>query len=188
MPSYLTAVNGSRISRAYAEAMASAPITRTMLATYEFRHPNFTDDNGDPIAIRIVNDFTDLDATIETGAPLDANAEVTFTACPVSASGPEEGDTSTVPTIALTVDGVSGHIIEHLDQALLSADPIEVTERIYASDDTGAPARLPVITMILRSIQVGDVSVTANATFFDLTNTAFPKKEYTEAEHPGLAQ
>lgn len=187
MPTYLDPVNGSAISEAYAEAMTSAPIRRVMLATYEFRHPNFLDEHGAVTAIRIINDFVNVTATLEADAPMDPGEAVEFTALPVTVTGPEEGDTGTVPSISLTVDGVSGHISEHLDQALLSAVPIEVTERIYASDDLTGPHRLPVITMILRGISVGDVTMSATASFFDTSNTTFPRKEYTTAEYPGLA-
>lgn len=185
MTTYLDPVNGSRISEAYAEAMSSAPITRVMLATYEFRHPNFLE-NGVVVPIRIVNDFVDITAQLEATAPVDSSTFVDFTACPVTVSGPEEGDTGTTPSLAIQVDGVSGHISEQLDAALLSPTPVSVTERLFASDDLSGPARLPAITMILRSIVVNDVSVNAQASFYDPTNNSFPRKEYTLAEHPGL--
>jgi len=185
MTTYLPPINGSKVSDAYAEAMTSPPITRVMLATYEFRHPLFLE-NGVVTPIRIVNDFIDIQAKLEATAPVDASTAVTFTALPVTVSGPEEGDTSSVPAISLTIDGVSGHISEQLDAALLSAEVVRVTERIYASDDLEAPARLPVITMILRSVIVGDITVSAQASFYDPSNNSFPRKEYTPDEHPGL--
>jgi len=186
MTTYLDPVNGSRISQAYAEAMSSAPITRVMVATYEFRHPNFLE-GGVVTPIRVVNDFTNIRAKLESAAPVGADTFVEFTAMPVSVNGPEEGDTSSVPSLSINVDGVSGHIAEQLDEALLSATPVEVTERIYASDDLTAPARMPPITMILRTINVTDVTVSAQASFYDPANNAFPRKEYTLAEHPGLS-
>jgi len=185
MTTYLPPVNGSKVSDAYAEAMSSAPITRVMLATYEFRHPDFKE-NGVVTAIRVVNDFVDIVARLEPASLVDANTYVTFTAVPVLVSGPEEGDTSSVPSISIQVDGVSGHIAEQLDAALLSPYPVKVTERIYASNDLDNPARLPAITMVLRSIIVGDVTVNAQASFYDPSNNTFPRKEYTVDEHPGL--
>lgn len=185
MITYLPAVNGSKVSQAYAEAMASPPITRVMLATYEFRHPLFLE-NGVVTPIRIVNDFVDIQVRLEADAPFNASTVVVFTALPVTITGPEEGDTSSVPSISLVIDGVSGHISEQLDAALLSASVVHVTERVYASDALEAPARLPVITMILRAIVVGDVTVSAQASFYDPSNNSFPRKEYTPGEHPGL--
>lgn len=185
MTTYLPPVNGSKVSDAYAEAMASSPITRVMLATYEFRHPDFKE-NGVVTPIRVVNDFVDILAKLEAGAPADPSTYVTFTAVPVSVSGPEEGDTSAVPSISIVVDGVSGHIAEQLDAALLSPSPVYVTERIYSSNDMEAPARLPPVTMILRAVVVGDVAVNASASFYDPSNNSFPRKEYTPAEYPGL--
>lgn len=185
MTTYLDPVNGSKISEAYAEAMSSAPITRVMLATYELRHPNFIE-NGVVTPIRIVNDFVNIVAQLEAAAPVDANTYVTFTAMPVDVTGPDEGDTGSVPALQIQIDGVSGHLAEQLDAALLSATSVSVTERMYASDDLDGPARLPAITMILRSVIVGDVTVSASASFYDPSNNSFPRKEYTEAEYPGL--
>lgn len=186
MPLYQQPINGSRISEAYAEAMASAPLTRVMLSTYEFRHPNFVDASGAPAPIRAVNDFTDVLAQLEANAPVNPSTYVVFSACPVSVTGPEDGDTGATPTLSVTIDGVSGQISAQLDLALLSAVPVYLTERIYASDDLSGPARLPVITMVLRGITVNDVTVTASASFYDPANNTFPRKEYTAAEHPGL--
>jgi hypothetical protein len=187
MPAYLPKINGLRISAAYAEAMASAPITRVMLSTYEFNHPNFRDTLGAVESIRIVNDFTDLVATIEAGAPMDAGTEVTFTAVPCTVTGPGEGDTGEAQVISLTVDGVSGELAAQLDLALGSNVPVTVLERIYASDDLAGPAQLPVLEMILRNVNVSDVSVTAQPTFFDASNSTFPRTEYSKAEYPGLS-
>lgn len=183
--SYLDPVLGSKISEAYAEAMASAPITVQVFETYELRHPNFIE-NGVLTPIRVVNELTDVVARLEADAPVDASTYVTFTAMPVTSSGPDENDTGTVASVSLVIDGVSGHIAEQLDLALLSPTPVYVTQRFYTSNDLSAPARLPVITMNLRNVVVGDVTVSAQATFYDPSNNSFPKKEYTEAEHPGL--
>lgn len=186
MTTYLDPVNGSRISQTYAEAMTGAAITIVMLETYELRHPNFIE-NGAVTPIRVVNEFTDVVAQLESTAVVNPNTYVTFTALPVTSSGPDENDTSGTPAVTLQIDGASGHIAEQLDLALLSAVPVAVTQRIYASNDLSAPARMPVINMILRSVIVGDVTVSASATFYDPSNNSFPRKEYVEAEHPGLA-
>lgn len=187
MPTYLPAINGLRVSQAYAEAMASAPITRVMVSTYEFNHPDFVDEHGANEAIRIVNEYTDMSFTLESTAPMNPSATVLFTAVPCRVSGPNESDGGEVQGLSLEVDGASGEIAKQLDRALNSPIPVTVMERIYASDDTSGPAQLPIIPMTLRNVSVGDVTVTANPTFFDASNNSFPRTEYSKAAYGGLA-
>lgn len=187
MPVYLPAINGLRVSQAYAEAMAAAPITRVMVSTYEFNHPLFIDKNGAVEAIRIVNEYTDMSFTLEAAAPMNPGAFVLFTAVPCRVSGLNEGDGGEAQGVSLEVDGASGEIAAQLDRALNSAVPVTMMERIYASDDTSGPAQLPILPMTLRNVIVGDVTITANPTFFDPSNNSFPRTEYSKAAYPGLA-
>ena len=187
MPTYQDPVNGVAFSEAYAEAIATARIDRVMLATYELRHPAFEDENGDPMAVRIVNDHADLTATLEATAPMDPGTAVLFTALLVEVSGPDEADGGQAPAIMFAVDGVSQLLVAQLDRALSALDPVTVTERIYASDDLTAPAVTPVLTMTLRDVQVTETRVTARAVFYDPSNRGFPKQEYTQAQYPGLS-
>lgn len=187
MPVYLPAINGLRVSQAYAEAMASAPITRVMVSTYEFNHPDFIDENGANEAIRIVNEYSDMSFTLESTAPMDPNATVLFTAVPCRVSGPNEGETGEAQGITLEVDGASGQIALQLNRALNSPIPVTMLERIYASDDPSGPAQLPILPMTLRNVSVGDVTVSANPTFFDPSNNSFPRTEYSKAAYGGLA-
>jgi len=185
MPTYQTPVNGVSFSKAYAEAMAIAPVSRVMLATYELRHPSFVD-NGAAYAIRIVNDYQDLTATLESTAPVNPSIAVLFKALPVEVSGPDENDGGQTPAISFAVDGVSQLLVQQLDYALATLVPVTITERIYASDDLTAPAVTPVLTMTLRDVQVTDTRVTAKAVFYDPSNRGFPRQEYTSAQYPGL--
>jgi len=187
MPVYLPAINGLKVSQAYAEAMSSELITRVMVLCYEFNHPEFVDENGDQEAIRIVNEYLDMTMTLEPGAPMNGGEAVLFTALPCRVSGPNEGDSGEAQGISLEVDGVSGELVERLRLALNSSAPVTVMERIYASDDLSGPAQLPVLQMILRNVSVGDVTVTANPTFFDASNNPFPRTEYSKEEYAGLA-
>ena len=187
MPTLQSAVNGVAFSVAYAEAMAMAPTTRVMLATYELRHPAFLDASGALYAPRIVNDHQDLLATLEASAPLNAGAAVTFTALPVEVSGPDEHDTGSASTISISIDGVSALIVPQLDYALTTLVPVTITERIYASDDTSAPAVSPVLTMTLRDVVVTETRITAKALVYDPANIGFPRREYTIGQYPGLS-
>lgn len=187
MPDYLPALHGVTFSEAYAEAIAVAPATRAMLDTLEMRHSEFRDENGNPYAIRIVNDHEDLTATLEADAPMDAGEEVLFLALPIEVSGPDETDSSETPSISIAVDGVSQHVVKQLDLAVQTLEPVLITFRVYASDDTSGPAMLPAITMTLRDVEVGEMRITARASFFDPTNRAFPRQDYVAASYPGLS-
>ena len=187
MPTFLPPLNGVAFSAAYAEAIAVAPVGRVMLPTYELRHPSFVDPaTGLLYAIRIVNDHADLTATLEATAPVNAGAAVLFTALPIEVSGPDESDSGSTPAITFAIDGVSQLLVQQLDYALATLVPVTVTERIYASDDTSAPAVTPVITMTLRDVVVTDTRVTAKAMFYDPSNRGFPRQEYTNAQYPGI--
>ena len=157
-----------------------------MLETFELRHPGFRQD-GAPYVPRIVNDHANLTATLEADAPVDAGQAVLFTACGVEASGPDETDSGEAPAISISIDGVSSLLADQLDYAATSLDPVLMTIRIYASDDTSAPAVLPVTTMTLRDVVVTETRVTARAVLFDATNQIFPRAEYTRAQYPGLS-
>lgn len=185
MPTFLPAVNGVAFSVAYAEAIATATVTRVMLATYELRHPGFLQ-NGVLYTPRIVNDHADLLAKLEAGAPVDADTYVLFTALPVEVSGPDESDSGTAPSIGIAIDGVSQLLVQQLDYALATLIPVTITERIYAADDLSGPAVSKVLTMTLRDVVVTDTRVTAKAVFYDPSNRGFPRQEYTNATNPGL--
>ena len=187
MPAYQPRLGGTRISEAYAEAMASAPITRVMLACYELNHSLFIDTAGNLEAIRFVNDYVPLLAQLEAGAYLNANTYVVFESLPVTVNGLKEGDSGETQMVSISIDGVSGEIAKQLNYAIGSTEPVYLTERIYASDDLTGPARLPVLRMILRNVQVTETTVSADATFFDAANNTFPRTEYTTAEYPGLS-
>lgn len=186
MPNFQDPVNGVSFSEAYAEAIVTARVDRVMLATYELRHPAFTE-NGSTYAIRIVNDHADLTAKLEATAPVNANTFVLFTALPVEVSGPDESDSGSAPAIMFAIDGVSQILVKQLDYALSTLVPVTVTERIYASDDLTGPAVTPVLTMTLRDVKVTDTRVTARAVFYDPSNRGFPKQEYTQPNYPGLS-
>ncbi len=186
MPDYLDPINGVAFSQAYAEAIAVAPVGRVMLATYELRHPAFVDASGALYAVRIVNDHADLVATLEDTAEVDAGEDVTFTALPVEVSGPDESDSGQAPAITFAIDGVSQLLVQQLDYALATLQPVIITERVYASDDLSAPAVQPVLTLTLRDVVVTDTRVSGQAVFYDPSNRGFPKQEYTAAAYPAL--
>jgi hypothetical protein len=176
MPDFSAPLNGVSLSDALKEAAVHAPSDRVVLATYEFVHSSFT------TRALVVVDHTDLEAKTETGDL------VTYVA--IAGLRPEsfeESDQASTPLLKLTLDGVSGELIDKLDAALLGFDPVTLIERIYVSDDLDSPAILPPATAIIRSGSVSETSVTIEAGFGDPANQPFPRKLYTRGEYPGLA-
>ncbi len=186
MPVLLEPLNGASISAALAEAAAYAPVTRAMLETLSLSHSTFTDLAGAPDDVRIVNDHADLVATLEDAAPLHAGEAVTFSALAVGTQWPEESDEGT-PSFAITIDGVSGLVVQQLDRALSTLEPVLLTVRIYASDDTTGPANDPPLVLELAECTVTETRVTARAIYSDPVNRGFPGKDYVRDEHPGLS-
>lgn len=175
MPNYLDEKNGLTLSEAYAEAAASAPAGRIVHNTYELTHPSFTE------RILIVNSYTPVTATLETGETVE------FVPCPVTVTPPEESEGAAIPAINIQIDGVSGLVVNALDLAIKTSERIGVIERVYVSDDLSAPAVLPPLRLTLREVEVNEYSVVASAGYDDPINRGFPAKEYLAREYPGLA-
>ena len=128
MPDYRASRKGISYSEALAAAYASAPTDEVILDTLEFRHPAFLD-NGTPFGIRVVNDHSDLTATLEADAPLNPGASVLFYGVYFTFTRPSESDSGSVPEVEITVDNVARHLMQYLDAAKESRVPIEVTWR-----------------------------------------------------------
>jgi hypothetical protein len=187
MPTYLPAVQGIQRSEAIAESMASATAGDPILLTLEIYHPSFVDDNGDPTAARVVNDYRNLAATLEADAPLDASTEVTFIGVPFRYTRQEQTDSGAPAGVQIEIDNVSLAITRLLAQLPGSLDPIRCIEREYLPSDTSAPHVLPVTKLYLSGVEVDVTSVKATVSFGDLTNRRFPVDEYTREQWPALA-
>lgn len=186
MPIYRQPKRGVTYSEALAEAYASAPEDEIILDTLEFRHPLFVD-AGEPFGIRVVNDHTELSATLEDDAPLNGGEEVTFQAVYFTLARPSETDSGSTPEIEINVNNVARHLMPYLDAAKESRQPIEVTWRPYLASDVSGPHMNPPLTLTIRSISCDMMNVTARAGFGDLTNRRYPAIEYTSIKFPGLA-
>ena len=185
MPIYRAAKKGVTYSEALAAAYASAPEDEVVLDTLEFRHPLFLD-NGSPFAVRVVNDHSDLTATLEASAPMNPSASVTFKASYFAFTRPAESESGSTPEVEITVQNVSRYLMQYLDSAKESRVPIEVTWRPYLASDLTAPHMNPPLTLTLRSVTCDMMTVSARAGFGDLTNRRFPAIEYTAKKFPGL--
>jgi hypothetical protein len=185
MPDYRTARRGITYSEALAAAYASAPEAEVILDTLEFRHPLFLE-GGSPFGIRVVNDHSNLTATLEADAPLNPGAAVLFYAVYFQFVRPSESESGSVPEVEITVDNVARHLMQYLDAAKGSRSPISVTWRPYLASDLTAPHMNPPLTLTLRNVQCNMTTVTARAGYGDLTNRRFPAIEYTSKKFPQL--
>jgi len=172
---------------ALAEAAALAPVDEIFHHTLEVRHPDFTDEDGDLASLLIVADTEDLSAPLEADAPVWPGQWRTFTALAFSfALTPIEPGTT--PEIEITIDGVSRALVYYLDLAMESATPLTIAYRPYLDSALAdGPQMDPVPTFEVAEITVALTSVKFKArTGIDLRG-AFPVKQYTITEFPGLA-
>jgi len=175
------------LSQAIMEAYAAAPSDVVILHTLELRHPAFVNDAGNPTAIRVVRDHADLTARLESGAPLQGGAMVTFVALAFDLSLPPI-DTAPVPEITVTLDNVSREIVKHLDAAVATQDKIEIAYRPYLSTDLEGPQMDPPITLVLTEVEANALQVTGRARMLDIGNKTFPAETYTAKRFPGLTR
>lgn len=187
MTVYLEPLNGISLSAALAEAAAAAPVRRAVLTTLEAWHPSMS------AAIRLVIDELPLTATLEADAPRNASESVVFMASRVSLQLAEESDRAASQEISLRVDNVTGYIADALRTARAATDPAvrdaewELIERVYVSDDTTAPAKLPVFrTALVRVGMQGATAVFTAAYRRNSSNTAIPAITFTPEAYPGL--
>lgn len=165
------------LSQALREAYANAKPVQ-ILHTLEFRHPNFT------TPIRVVLDRKDWDLKLESTAPVDPGQVVTWIGYAFEFTLPEALG---MPEIEISIDNVSGDIVQYLDLAAQSPDYIEVTYRAYLADDTSGPQNDPPLTLIVREVSADTYRVRARCGFGDLANRKFPSEVYDLQRFPGLA-
>ncbi len=173
------------LEQALREAYASAPRDRVAFDTLELRHPAFVDDNGQPTAIRVVIGHEDIRARLELDAPLHPGEYVDFQAGAFRFRLPGFEE-NRVPTLQITVDGVSQMIVDHLEAAAQSSEPIGVIYRPYVSTDLSKPAMNPPISMSLNRVTATGVSISGTATLSDVHNWPFPAAKYMRARFPGI--
>lgn len=186
MPTFRDPVRGVSYSQALAEAYASAPDDEIVLDTLEFRHSLFVDGSGNPTAVWVVNDHTELLAYLEAGAVISGGAQVTFQPVRFSFARPSESESGAAPEISVQVDNVARILIPYLDLVKESKELVTLTWRQYLANDLTAPHIDPPVALTVTSVQADMNSVALRAGFADLTNRRFPGREYTARLFPGL--
>lgn len=179
MPIYQDPRHGVSMSYAQMEAAAVALITRAMLNTFELYHPL----SG---RYRFVADHVDLLATLEADAPEDASTEVEFLKAPLTINKPDESDSAANPEISLSLDNVAGLMAAQLELTRGSLIPWQLTERVYASDDTSGPAILPPTVLELNSVGIKGAALIMRANFGDPANVSVPRLTFRRGQYPGL--
>ena len=166
------------LSQAIREAYAAAPTDEVILHTLELNHSAFTQ------PIRVVRDHVDLTATLESTAPVDPGAPVTFVAYAFEIEPPQIDGPR--PEVTIRIDNVSREITRNIEAAAVSGQPLTLIYRPYLSTDTSGPQMDPPLYLTVTDIQADIWSVTARATFADLGNKRFPGEDYTSERFPGL--
>jgi len=162
------------MTEALKEALAVCPTDIVIFETIQIDHPDFDQ------PMRLVNDYADLTATLETGET------VTFIRFAFESVGAEV-NAQGLPEVVVTVDGASSEIANAMDQLAGSSDALTVTLRSFRSDDLSAPAGRNVPGEV-RNISVEDVRVTLRIGFGEIANRPFPSELYTPRRFPGLVR
>jgi hypothetical protein len=170
------------LSVAQQEAYARAKTSVLNVYAIELRHPTFVE------PLRVVSLKEDLTVTLESNAPVDASAEVVFSALAMRLREPDinsEADT----TFNVQIDGVPGAVQPYLAAANKTIYPIEATTRIYLYDLATASTiggAAVVMHLQVRSVQVSKTSVSLTMGFTNPANRSFPSQLYTPETNPGL--
>ena len=173
------------VSDALKEAWAIAPASEIILPTVELRHPLFVDDDGYPDSIWVVRDWTDLEATIEAGAPVKGGLTVTFRAFAIEIALPPIENAPT-PEIDVAIDNVDMRIVENLDLAIADGNKIEICFRPYLVSDLSGPQMIPPPTFTLSDVRVDSRTARGKARLDIDLSGVFPRRVYTAREFPGL--
>jgi len=167
------------LTTAIKEAYSAAPANVVIYHTLELYHSAFSS------PIRVVRDYTDLTATLESTAPRNPSTSVTFVAFNFDFTKPEVSPAG-VPQITITLDNVDRSIVANIEAAIATTEMVSVIYREFISSDLSAPQNNPPLTMTVMSISATVFKVTAVCGFPDLVNKRFPTKEYDSETFIGL--
>ncbi|MBV1952703.1 MAG: DUF1833 domain-containing protein [Cycloclasticus sp.] len=162
------------------ELFASNPADKIYYLTLELSHSAFS-----PVAHRLVQGYSDLVATLEAGAPIDAGQQVTFAKSAFKLKLPEK-NTKGRQDMSVTLYGAALEVVEQLErQRVANREPVKLRFREFQSGDLTAPAS-KAIEMTVLAPRVNKGVVSFGASFADVINKSFPSINYTVKTHPGL--
>lgn len=167
-------------TEALEEAYASSTTGEVILNTIELTHPAFSQ------PIRVVADYAPLTARLENTAPNNPGELVEFQAFAFDIKPPEVID-SGVPELEISIDNVSGEIIEQIELAMGNPEYLEVIWRVYlSSNPEEGPQNLRPLRMTITNIDADEMVIQARASIIDFVNKNFPNNEYDDRRFPGL--
>lgn len=161
------------------EAYASNEDNKIILSTIEIYPASLS-----PPA-RLVLDYVDFVATLESTAPVDPSTQVTFQKCQFQISLPESSDR--LPMLELSIDNVSQIIGQDIETAIDNQEVIPIIYREFIESDVSPEPHYVLKNMALKNISVGN-SVTGSLYFSDYTNRMFPNSFFTAERFPGLVR
>lgn len=168
------------LSDAIKEAYASAPTDTVIYHTLELWHPAFT------LPIRVVRDYSNIDAMIEATAARDPGDVVAFTAYAFDIVPPDVS-ADALPQCTIEIDNVSREILAQIDAAILQNMPIKVIYRAYLSDALlDGPENDPPLELTISRITATPLRISATAGFTNLLEQRFPSLDYELETFPGL--
>lgn len=129
-------------------------------------------------SIFICNGFENHTCTTE-----DART-VVFEAAGIEVALPSKNTTG-AQTLTFAIDNVTGQSQELIDLALDSESFIYLTLRHYLASDKTYPAENP-LKFVVKGGTIEGTKVQVEASFFDMLNTAWPRRYYTSDFAPGL--
>jgi hypothetical protein len=168
-------------SEAMLEAYASCPQSARVYYTLEIWQSSF-----DQPARIVANVGDDMSFGIETGAPRDSGAMVTFLACPFEAAYPEQRE-GQAPSTTIKIDNVARELVPKIRAAQGVREYIQVLYREYLGSDLTEPAYGPV-EFELRGVKMVGASLTGTVMVKNLQNKRFPRitKNYDYIQFPSL--
>lgn len=170
----------STLSAAIKEAYASARTVDTVYHTLEMHHDSFE------APIRVVRGSEDLNATLESTAPVEPNTEVTFVRYWFDFAKPERTAGGN-PQCTITIDNINRSIYQALHDAAISGTPITVYYREFLASDTSVPQQNPPFRFTAVSATVDATKATLVVAFRDILNRKLGRKtRYTAERFPGL--
>jgi uncharacterized protein DUF1833 len=166
-------------NEALLEAYASCPPSARIYYTLEIWQSSF----AEPARV-VANVGDDMVFGIESGAPRDGGAMVTFIACPFSAEYPEQREGQPP---RLKIDNVNRELVPQIRAALGTRQYIQILYREYLGSDLTEPAYGP-IEFELRNVQMVGASLTGTAMVRNLQNKRFPRlnRNYDYVQFPSL--
>lgn len=155
------------------EAFAVAPATKVILYTLEIRQEGVQDPIYLVRSLRAIDAY-DEDGVLHSFEPVGFD----FSLPPSSDEGYQH--------LNIAIDNVGRRVINFIEAARASAEPVKVIFRPYMSDDLTTPQMNPPLVLYLKDVSVTAAQVVGRATFADIVNKKFPSLLYIRERFPSL--